>query len=106
MFHGLLLVTGSVLSLTNRMHDLGIALVVGSLFAAGAFGAQVWAVTAERQRLIREATLGLPYFYGDLFERGDELRRATAVLERSDDRTEDRLPIFELGIKDIRERLR
>jgi hypothetical protein len=83
IFHLILLACGSALAIsTGPLHDLGLALVVGSLFAIGAGGAQVWAVAQERQRTLRERTLGEDYFDGAVAELGHHLLEITAEIER------------------------
>jgi hypothetical protein len=106
LFHLSLLIAGSVLIFVGRTHDLGVGLVVGPLFAIGAFGAQTWAIFAERQRLIREETLGASYFYGDLLKLGDELRTITMQLERLEGSGQTRVPFSRLSVEEIRRRLR
>jgi hypothetical protein len=58
-----------------------LALVVGALFALGAGGAQVWAVAQERQRTLRERTLGVDYFDGSLVDLGGEVLNLIAEIE-------------------------
>jgi hypothetical protein len=82
IFHLLLLVTGGAFVFAAEpLHDLGLALVVGALFALGAGGAQVWAVAQERQRTLRERTLGEGYFDGTLVDLGRDVLKVIAEIE-------------------------
>lgn len=71
--HVLLLLGGAALIVwaSDALQDLGTALVVGSLFAFGAFVAQVWALQAQREMWVTEAATR--EWIDDLLERASRL---------------------------------
>ncbi|WP_129665904.1 hypothetical protein [Phytoactinopolyspora endophytica] len=48
-FHFVVVVTGSMLLIADAQGELGLALVIGGLFAFGAFLAQVWALQCTKE---------------------------------------------------------
>jgi hypothetical protein len=60
VFNGCCLVAGIVLILYGTVaQNVGVALIVGSIFSIGAFAAQFWMVTVEQERSVDERIKGV-----------------------------------------------
>jgi hypothetical protein len=81
-FHAGLFVAGCVMVFINPLQNLGQALIVGSLFASGAMGAQLWALAFNDERRIERLTLGELYGYSNLAAAGAEVQRIVDLLKR------------------------
>jgi len=102
--HLLFLVAGGTMTVIgDPVRDLGFALVVGSLFAGGALGAQVFGFAHERETQLRERTLGPLYFAEDLAELGAELSDATARVRQLGRFDRDGVPLSWLEVHEIRD---
>ena len=64
---------GVVLALIEPTAELGVALVVGSIFAGGSFVSQVWVLQVEREFHLDNETFG-----------ADQVRRFKALLRKHD----------------------
>jgi hypothetical protein len=86
LFHLLCFTAGAALIFTTGpTRELGIAMVVGSIFAFGSFVAQFWAVSTERGREIRQEVMGNQDTtrMRQLAERRREIASRIEQLERS-----------------------
>jgi hypothetical protein len=80
----LLLAVGVALAfIKGSPHDLGLAVIVGALFAFGSGAAQVWAVAEQHQQRICDLSLGETYLYQDLMKLGAELQELAHRLDAS-----------------------
>lgn len=85
----------------DPLQNLGQALIVGSLFASGAMGAQLWALAFNDERRIERLTLGELYGYGDLAVAGAEMQKIVVLLKRHYPALDD-VEISRLTIEQIR----
>jgi hypothetical protein len=73
---GCCLVAGIVLTLYGTVaQNVGVALIVGSIFSIGSFAAQVWTVTAQQERSVSERVQGVDPHIAALQEMHKEIIR-------------------------------